>query len=193
MMVKIAKSDSDSWGSFEKDMMSQLGLSDERENDADADDELMPATVDTSDEATAAYAASAGIAPADVKPTPRSGKTAWGRWSHEDEAVELDITLPEGTRAKELICEVSKAGVLRVETKGAAVLTGNLVLPVDRTELAWAIEEQDDGSKLLCLELPMLPIDTSSRLTSVDCIFDSLKVEGDPCVLAGLSGADGKA
>ena len=34
----------------------------------------------------------------------------------------------------------------------------------------------------------MLPIDTSRRLASVDCIFDeSLHIRGQPCLQAGLS------
>ena len=57
----------------------------------------------------------------------------------------------------------------------------------------WGIEEQDD-ERLLCIELPMLPIDVSNRVTSVDCIFDeSLEVLGESCLEPGLSGVSGKA
>ena len=28
----------------------------------------------------------------------------------------------------------------------------------------WGVEEQDDGSNLLCIELPLLPVDTTNRL-----------------------------
>ena len=116
------------------------------------------------------------------------------RWSHEHDAVELDLVVPGGARAKELLCEVSKDGRMRVERNGESLLSGKLALPVDRTELCWVLEEQDDGSKLLCIELPMLPIDTSSRLTAVDCIFDeSLVIQGQPAMVPGLSGVGGKA
>jgi hypothetical protein len=124
---------------------------------------------------------------------PRSGTQDWGRWSHEDDSITLDITLPEGTRAKELLCEVSKDGTMRIAIKEEPFLIGKLVLPVDRTELAWLVEEQDDGSKLLSIDVPMLPVDTSRRLMSVDCIFDeSLEVNGQPCIAPGLSAIGGK-
>ena len=50
------------------------------------------------------------------------------------------LELPPGTRAKELLCDVSKAGAMRVESKGTVLLAGHLVLPVDRTELSWLVE-----------------------------------------------------
>ena len=79
-------------------------------------------------------------------------------------------------------------------TSGDNLLSGKLALPVDRTELMWVVEEQSDGSKLLCIELPMLPIDTSLRSTSVDCIFDeSLTIDGQSCMVPGLSAFGGKA
>ena len=106
----------------------------------------------------------------------------------------MDLALPEGTRAKELLCDVSKDGLMRVERNGEQLLHGRLALPVDRTELAWMVEELGDGSKLLCIELPMLPVDTSRRMASVDCIFDeSLTINGEPCAEPGLSGVEGKA
>ena len=138
--------------------------------------------------------APARSSPATVMPVPRSGSEAWGRWSHEEDSISLELTLPDGLRAKQLICEVSKEGVMRVEGQGEQLLSGRLALPCDRSELAWLVDEQDDGSRLLCIEVPMLPIDTSRRLASVDCIFDeSLRVNGEPCLTPGLSGVEGKA
>jgi len=184
-MIKIAKSDN--WGDVEKDMLGMLGL---EGGDDDAADN------DGADDGASSFSDEAAehVAPADVQPTPRSGRQAWGRWSHEDDAIELDLALPDGSRAKELVCEVSKDGVMRVERAGERLLHGKLALPVDRTELTWMVEEQGDGSKLLCIELPMLPIDTSRRMASVDCIFDeSLAINGVPCIEPGLSGVAGKA
>ena len=78
---------------------------------------------------------------------------------------------------------------MTVERTGEQLLAGKFALPIDRTELAWMV---DDGQ--ICIELPMLPIDTSSRSTAVDCIFDeSLVVQGEPCMEPGLSGISGKA
>ena len=89
---------------------------------------------------------------------------------------------------------MSKAGVLSIQRGDQTLLSGTLALPVDRTDLCWVVEEQEDGSKLLCVEVPMLPIDISRRATSVDCIFDeSFKIHGVSCLEPGLSGVSGKA
>ena len=183
MMIKIAKSPSDSWGDIEQDMLGRLGLGDDGAGSEGAEEDHSGNSV-----------ADDVVVDQTKEPTPRSGREAWGRWSHEDETVELELTLPEGTRAKELTCEVSKAGVMRVERRGEPLLSGKLALPADRTELAWMVDEQNDGSKLLCIELPMRPIDVSRRAASVDCIFDeSLLVNGESCMARGLSGFSGKA
>ena len=186
-MIKIAKA-SNTWDDVEKEMLGRLSLGTSNEAAAtstdgkgDADPPSAQPTPDTGSELS--------------QPTPRSGTQAWGQWSHEADSIVLDLALPEGVRAKELICEVSKSGVMRVESNtGESFLLGTLALPVDRTELMWVVEEQDDGSKLLCIELPMLPIDTSRRMLSVDCIFDeSLVINGQQCLAPGLSGVNGKA
>lgn len=181
MMINIAKN---SWDAVESEFLGKLGLADDDASNDDAAD-------DSNDDVVLADADSYLPTTAAV---PRSGTQPWGRWSHENDGVELDIVLPEGTRAKELTCEVSKAGVLRVSKGDVALISGTLALPVDRTELCWIVEEQDDGSKLLCIEVPMLPIDTSRRRASVDCMFDeTLLVNGASCLEPGLSGVSGKA
>eukprot|EP00966_Prymnesium_polylepis_P093917 2173590-Prymnesium_polylepis.1 len=137
MALRLRKSAPDD--SFEREMLARVGLADEVD-DAAATPESEPTT------APAQSAGGQGAAP-----TPRSGTQAWGRWSHEGESVELEIALPEGTRAKELTCEATKDGVLRVELaqgNGVPVLSGRLALPVDRVELTWVVEQQDDDSKL---------------------------------------------
>lgn len=185
MMVKLSKSSS-SWSSVEQDLLSSLGLDDNGDEQEHALDDAVDSSTD------------GGVpSPTDSKPsTPRSGAgdSLLKRWSHEDESVELDLELPDGVRAKDLVCEVSKLGAMRVESPGRTLLSGQLALPVDRTELTWLVEGQDDGSKLLCIELPMLPIDTGSRSRAVDCIFDeSLMLDGQPCLEPGLSGVGGRA
>ena len=179
-MIGIARKSSAGWDSFEKDLLGQLGIEEEEE------------------EATAPSAAGSGAsassAPADYNLTPRSGAETWGRWSHEGDGINLELALPAGARAKELTCQVSRDGTMHVQCKEEALLSGKLALPVDRTELVWVVEEQSNGSKLLCIEVPMLPIDTSVRSTTVDCIFDeSLLVNGQPCMSPGLSGVAGRA
>ena len=67
------------------------------------------------------------------------------------------------------------------------LFTGKLALPVDRSELVWGVEEQDDGRRLLCIELPLAPADPRNT-KRVDSIFDeSLTVNGEPCLAPGLS------
>lgn len=175
--IKIAKTNS--WGDVESEVLGKLGLAAGADAEADDTDGHLEGVVDT----------------LPVSPrVPRSGTQSWGRWSHEGESVELDLVLPEGSTAKELKCEVSRAGVLSIQRGDQTLLSGTLALPVDRTDLCWVVEEQEDGSKLLCVEVPMLPIDISRRATSVDCIFDeSFKIHGVLCLEPGLSGVSGKA
>ena len=180
MMIKISKQDT--FDDFQQDMLGRLGLDDDADNDGEDH-------VSKPDERAAA-------ADTSKKPTPRSGEgpDPLVRWSHESDSVDLDLVLPEGTQAKEMVCEISREGFMRVESKAGVLLTGKFALPVDRTELCWLMEEADDGSSLLCIEVPMLPIDTSTLSRSVDCIFDeSLELNGQPCRAPGLSGVGGKA
>ena len=186
VMIKVATSASQAQDDFAKDMLGRLGISD----DDEGGDEVIQGT-----SADAAVGVTPTPPTANAKPTPRSGTEDWGSWSHATDAIQLDLFLPEGTSVKGLIVEVSKEMRMRVETgAGDELLVGTLALPVDRAELGWLAEEQDDGRKLLSVELPMLPIDTSERSRSVDCIFDeSLRVNGQPCASPGLSGAGGRA
>jgi len=187
-MIKIAKKDS--FEGFESDIMSSLGL-----EGSEATDDVSVAAGDADDGAGVADQTDDNLtdAPPAVSVTPRSGTQDWGSWSHEGNNINLDLTLPAGSRAKDCTIDVSKEGVLRVESQGAPLLVGKFALPVDRAELAWLMEEQDDGTKLLSIELPMLPIDTSKRVTAVNCMFDeSLEVNGQTCLVPGLSSVGGR-
>jgi len=50
----------------------------------------------------------------------------------------------------------------------------------------WGVEEDADGRRLLCIELPKV---RGGRQAAVaDCVFDeTLCVRGEPCLAAGLS------
>jgi hypothetical protein len=182
-MIRIAKKGS-AWDDLEKEMLDSVGLGETAPDAGSADESELEG---------AASAKEAGAAPS-PPPTPRRGEQPWGHWSHEGEEIELSLALPPGTSAKELSCTVTKEQRMVVEAGGAQLLAGTLALPVDRADLSWLVETLDDGSKLLCIELPLLPIDTSGRSRSVDCIFDeSLVVNGEPCRVPGLSGVAGKA
>ena len=182
--IRLKRSESVEWDDFEQNMLGQLGLDERTETDgADAPPAAAKSTADQPP-----------TAPLPKKTTPRSGTEPWGRWSHEGDSIEIELALPAETRGKDLACAVSREGAMCIKCQGEQILVGSIALPVDRAEMAWVIEEQDDGGKLLCLELPLLPIDTSGRSTSVDCIFDdSLRVHGEPCLAPGLSAPSGKA
>jgi len=164
-----------SWGSVEQDMLGRLGLS-----DADAEPTQAPPKPPLPDPAPP------------PPPAPRSGTQPWGRWSHEGDSIELDIRLPEGARGKDVTCEVAEGWlcvqVAQAQIKGEPpLLFGRLALPVDRTELMWGVELDDDDERFLCIELPLLPVDPRAK-ARVDCIFDeSLTVNGEACLAPGLS------
>ena len=170
MDLKLSKKSEDAWMDMEQTLLESVGLDSEQPATADAGPEQL-------DDAPPA-------------PTPRSGTQPWGRWSHEGESVELELALPDGVRARDLSCEVSKPGLMRVLAKSQSqpLLSGQLALRVDRTELVWTVEEQDDGRRLLCIELPLYPQDPND-MQYVDCMFDeSLRINGEPCLAPGLSG-----
>ena len=191
-MIKIGGKD-DEFDAFEKDMLGRLGLGDSDEEEDDGESIKNPFQAPMSSDLVANT--KINLQDEDSEPlTPRSGKEPLLGWSHEEDVIVLDVTLPEGTRAKEIVCEVSKKGYVKVESKGEELLVGQLALPVDRTELSWVVDEDPDGTKFLCIELPMKGIDTSGRMTSIDCIFDeTLRLRGEPCMVPGLSGVDGRA
>ena len=161
--IKLGKKSS-SWEDTEKDLLGAFDLTEEDGDNVDtpsAEDQAAPAA------------------------NPRSGSQPWGRWSHEGDSVELELMLPDGVRARDLVCEVNKQGLMRVQAGSSPpLLSGRVVLPVDRTELAWMVE---DG--LLCIEVPLIPVDPN-QMKYVDSIFDdSLVVNGMSCITPGLSGS----
>ena len=102
-----------------------------------------------------------------------------------DDAILLDIFLPEGARARDVVCEVVN-GFLHVSLTDSELLSGRLALTVDRTELMWGVEDEDDGRRLLCIELPLAPADPSNTVR-VDSVFSSLAIRGSQCLALGLS------
>ena len=168
MNLRLSKS-SGGFADVEKDLLGKIGLGDA----ADADEE--PEEV-----------APVSLPPA---PAPRSGTQPWGTWSHENDSIELEIQMPDGARARDLDIEVSKDGAMKIAVAGAepALLSGQLALPVDRTELMWAVEDE-----LLCVELPLRSIMHDGQVgmqgeKAMSCIFSSLAISGASCVEPGLS------
>lgn len=176
MKVRFGKQSS-SWDRTEMELLGGLGLAD------DGDDG------DSSSEDGAVQSAEAQPRAAGARvPVPRSGEHLWGRWSHEGDCIELDMILPEGARARDVACEVNKQGVIRVQVSGVepALLTGQIALPIDRTELSWLVEEQDDGRRLLCIEIPLFPADPNA-MKCIESIFDQPpSINGEPCSAPGL-------
>lgn len=162
-LLRAQLSDS-SWGAVQQEMLGSLGLS------------------DPVDEVPAADEAAAAPPP----PTPRKGDEPWGRWVNGEDAILIDLLLPDGARAKDIACEVARDGSMRVGLAQSELLYGQLALPVDRTELMWCIEDSDDGQRELCIELPLAPADPSNKVR-VDRIFACLAISGEPVLALGLT------
>ena len=62
---------------------------------------------------------------------PRNGQAGWGRWSHNDEGLSLELFVPEETGAKDITCEV-QVGFLDVRVKDEPLLSGRLAAEVKR-------------------------------------------------------------
>ena len=65
------------------------------------------------------------------------------------------------------------------------LLFGRLAQRVAVAELMWGVEDDADGRRLLCIELPK---ERGKQAVRADCVFDeTLCVRGEPCLAAGLS------
>ena len=116
-------------------------------------------------------------------PAPRSGTMPWGKWSNGDDSIELEIALPDGTRARDLVCEVNAEGDLLVQVGSAKLLSGKLALVVDREELCWAME-----GELLCIDVPLRSITHEGQLgKATTCIFETLEISGAAITESGLT------
>ena len=129
---------------------------------------------------------------------PSQGRQEWGSWSHTQEEIALEISLPEDVRTKDLVVEVVEGWLLaaheqQTDTSEADVplppplLFGRLAQPVVATELMWGVDDDTDGRRLLTITLPKKDRGRVGA-AQADCIFDeSLHVGGEPCIQPGLS------
>ena len=214
ILAQVRKS-SDSWDTVQQELYSQLGLGDGEEAIEQKQKQKLTdlALASASPAAAAGSTATPPSAHSSPRtPAPRSGVQPWGSWSQEGDSVNLEIALPRGVTARDVRCELNKDGILRITLKGGGgaegggegggdagevdasspLLVGRIALPVDRTDLMWGVEEDSDGERLLCVELPLWPADPK-RTVMVDCIFDeSLEVQGrNHGLVAGLNGVGG--
>ena len=71
------------------------------------------------------------------------------------------------------------------EADSPPLLFGRFAQPVAATELEWGVDENADGRRVLCVEVPKK---VARGAATVDCIFDeSLHINGEPCLVDGLS------
>jgi len=164
MNLRLSKS-SGGFADVEKDLLGKIGLGD-----------------DGLEEPAPIPAPPAAPAPPPA-PAPRSGTMPWGKWSNGDDSIELEIALPDGTRARDLVCEVNAEGVLLVQVGSAKLLSGKLALVVDREELCWAME-----GELLCIDVPLRSITHEGQLgKATTCIFETLEISGAAITESGLT------
>lgn len=121
-------------------------------------------------------------------PPPTSGIAEWGRWSFTDTEVSLEVFIGDA-RAKDVRCEVAD-GCLAVGVGGdeaPPLLFGRFQMPVVGPHLTWALDEEEDGRRVLCIALPRKERGMGDRATP-SAIFDlSLVIDGEPVDVEGLS------
>ena len=127
-------------------------------------------------------------------PAPIRGDEQWGTWSNFRGAVYLEIFIDESVRSKFLRVEAAEGWLLAgedVEDENAPppMVFGRFAQPVEASELTWAVDENSDGQRVLCIELPKKEMAVQGGAgATVDCIFDeSLHIHGKPYVVPGLS------
>ena len=140
-------------------------------------------------------------------PAPAKGTQPWGSWANGPEMISLQLVLPEGVKARDVVCEAAEGwlcvqldtsqthmyedgvwgGEEMVEVAGKPpLLLGRLAQAVLSSELAWCVEDESDR-KILHIELPKVPHDPRAR-ASADCLFDeTLTINGESCLAPGLS------
>jgi len=142
-------------------------------------------------------------------PAPLRGEEPWGRWSQSDASVNIEFFLEDSVRGRDVVCEVAEGWlcvgidrsyggfyedgvwggeeVINEDEGTPPLIFGRFAQRVVGSELSWTIDEEADGRRTLCIELPKHKRNTGDR-ASVDCIFDeSLHINGTSCVVPGLS------
>ena len=136
-------------------------------------------------------------------PAPTSGEESWGRWSHNPSEIYLELLLdaddPDvpSIKTKGLVVDVAEGFLCVGRDVDAAVdegldvspiVFGRLLQPVLVDELNWAVDEDRDGRRVLCVELPKKKTQSAGSSARVDCCFDeTLHIHGEPVLVAGLS------
>ena len=122
---------------------------------------------------------------------PRNGQAGWGRWSHNDEGLSLELFVPEETGAKDITCEV-QVGFLDVRVKDEPLLSGRLAAEVKRLDLEWALDDDKDSfgkpRRVLCIDLPWKEPQFGGPLSDTPrtALFESLRVDGAETGQPGL-------
>jgi hypothetical protein len=80
-----------------------------------------------------------------------SGTEQGCNWTQTDTEVEISTAMPDGARAKDVVCRVLPT-TLSLSLKGATILNGTLFRRVLHEDCDWAIEESN-GVRLLKLTL----------------------------------------
>ena len=126
---------------------------------------------------------------------PRMGSEAWGSWQQTADAISFELRVDHYTtpttltalRAADVRVE-ALCGFLDVRCKDEPLLSGRLAQPVLTEEVEWALDEDSDGLKVLCVELTKrkatVAVDEMGRFA--EPIFESVRVAGEECLLPGM-------
>ena len=128
--------------------------------------------------------------PESAPPTiPSSGCQPWGRWSQNFDAAYVEITVEKATIAKSIECQV-QVGFLDVRIGDEPILSGRLAQPM-QSDVNWALDENADGLKILCIDLRKREPLRKDRTDATDfdacvALFESLRVYGEDFAAPGL-------
>lgn len=129
------------------------------------------------------------------KIAPQQGEESWGRWSRAGKNVYMELFLDESINVKEVRVEVAEGWLLagvdsERDDDPPPFVFGRFAQPVAATQLSWAVDEDVNDRRVLCIDLPKKEASLRQGAgATIDCIFDeSLHIHGEPCLdCPGLS------
>ncbi|PFX23552.1 nudC domain-containing protein 2-like [Stylophora pistillata] len=69
-------------------------------------------------------------------------KTPWGNWAQTIDEVFIEITVPKGTRGREIVCDISPKNI-KFSLKGQEIFKGELYGTVLADESTWTLEDNE--------------------------------------------------
>ena len=129
-----------------------------------------------------ASAGDTGTAPVEEPLSP--GTESWGRWTHSESQIYLELNLEDEERGRGMDVKIA-AGSFVVEFGEKSLLSGKLAQPVLIDDMTWGVEETKLGHRVLSIELPK-----KFDLALNPFVFNSLSIRSENCRLPGLTSMD---